>query len=363
MSRDRRHSSAEKEQRDRRRLMRLMQALPVFSGIASSEGHLLRTQPETSEAFLWTLPEFNYSHDSITAVIHGCDRAAKGERVQVERPYAKTAALGGTPDLARGLLTLTPITDDDGFVEEVGVTLIDCEEAGVPPPDPRAPVRLAQINARIDAMLGLSQTVIETFLDLQGDAAHAPPRDAIARRLDLLGRLIDPVSDPDKETLAVSDIVDLAITARGKTTPHGRARFALGGSHLSVAAAPTLALLVFELAQNAGAHGAWSGDRGQVSVQAETVDGAGGRTLRLHWIEDGGPAVPDTLQEAFGLRYAQRIFPALTGGEAALLNTSAGLSWTFSLPLPDSQDDGPEFGQYEGGFGSDDNPDPTGGAA
>ena len=356
MSRDRQPNAAQAEQRDRRRLMRLIGALPVFSGITSSDGHLLRTQPETAEAFLWTLPQFNYSHDSITAVIEACDRAAKGERVQVERPYAKTAALGQTPDLARGLLTLTPITDDDGFVEELGVTLIDCDDAGVPPPDPRAPIRLAQINARIDTMLGLSQTVIETLLALHTDAEGGSPRDAIARRLDVLGRLIDPVSDPDVKSLPLRGLVELAMGAACTAVPQARTRLALGDTPVPLGLAPALSLLVFELARNARQHGAWSGDHGQLRIEAEVLDGAAGRTLRLHWMEDGGPTVPDTLLPAFGLRYARELFPVLTGGETVLLNTPEGLSWTFALPLPDT-DDEPRFGQYEGGFGSDDDPD------
>ena len=357
------------EQRARRRLNRLVNALPVFSGFMSPDGHLLQTRPPTQEAFLWALPMFAYSHDSITQIVDLCETASQGERVQVERPYLKAAFdppgekapyAGPRGEHGRGLLTLTPITDADGYVDELAVTLIDCDENGLSVRDERAKSRLAKVNQRIGGLLSLAQTVVEAMVAGQG-TPKAVLRDRMADRLDALALMIDPLADPDTDSLPMAGVIDRTLSGLPREIVRDRLTRSLAPARLPVEMAPIFALTLSELASNARQHGAWSGmagnRSGHVTLECETLDSARGRTLRLHWIEDGGPAVSAVLPRGFGLTLAERLFPQLTGGTSVMLNSEDGLSWTLEVPVrraspdPDGALDGGFDGGYDEGSG------------
>ncbi|MEM7727655.1 MAG: hypothetical protein AAF311_00095 [Pseudomonadota bacterium] len=329
---------AAKEQLERRRLARLVDALPVFSGFASPDGHLMQARPQTSESFLWSLPEFAYAHDSVTQVVDMCEKASKGERVQVERPYLKET-VGQSALYGRGLLTLSPILDDKGHVEELAVTLLDCDEAGLTPHDAFAKSRLSEANARIESMLSLAQTVVEVSHPLIGTAEG---RDRLSDRLDALAAVIETVSEPDLADMPIEALIETALEGMDSGRRTHRLQLMMGGGAVPITYVPLVMLLLSELVTNACLHGAWrddSGDRqGTVAVQSEVLDSVSGRVLRLHWIEDGGPPVSAVLGRGFGFTLGERLFPQITGGTARLLNSEDGISWTFELPIPDTDD-------------------------
>ena len=350
--------AARQEQIARRRLVRLMDALPVFSGFCSPDGHLLQTWPATKETFLWSHPAFGYSHDSITDIVDQCERAANGERVQVERPYNEGFASGRAlqeASLRRGLLTLTPVADEEGFVDELGFTLMDCEANGLAVRDERAASRLAEANARIASVLSLSQTVIETLS--ARSVRRRAMRDDIAARLDVLARTIDPLSQIDMETLDFDAVVTLALADRTRGIARGRFARQTQAGRVPLDFVPLFVLVLSELAANARRHGAWrtgKGASGRVTLQSEVLDTERGRVLRVHWVEDGGPEVPAILSTGFGLTLGARLFPQLTGGRASYLDSRDGLSWTFELPVGSEPDAEPEgFGTFDSGYGGD----------
>ena len=356
MSRETPNSAPEDALLARRRLTRLLDALPVFSGFCSADGHLLQTRPPTQESFLWALPQFSYSHDSITQIVDLCDRAARGERVQVERPYRATGSADNQP-LSRGLLTLDPVADDDGFVDELAVSLIDADRHGLVQADPYTKNRLQLANQRIGQLLSLAQTVIEALALRPTSRRGASPRDAIARRLDVLSRVIDPFSDPDARTFPVPDAVAFALEGLDDDIGPHRLVLDVQAGNVPLDALPLFVLLLAELADNARAHGAWKRDTGRVTVQSEVIDTADGRLLRLHWLEDGGPEVSGAPAEGFGMMLGKRLFAQMTDGRAVLLNQPDGLCWTFELPIPkpaspDPEGVGPK--DYLGGFTGDD---------
>ncbi|WP_298914389.1 HWE histidine kinase domain-containing protein [uncultured Algimonas sp.] len=335
---DERDSRAEQEQLERRRLSRLIDALPVFSGFTSPDGHIIQSRPETSESFLWAVPSFAYSHDSISQIVDLCELASKGERVQVERAYLKERT-GPSDIYGRGLLTLTPVRDGKGHVDELAVTFIDCDDNGLTPQDPFAKSRLTEANARIESMLSLAQTVIENFR-----SADRPQqdRDKLSDRLDALASVIDSVSDPDIQSLGLNALLATAFETVPAAMRKTRLKTLLDGGNVPVASVPLMTLLLSELVDNARRHGALRDTDGpycgSVSIQSDVLDSAQGRVLRLHWIEDGGPRVSAALGRGFGLVLGERLFPQITGGKSHLLNLEDGLSWTFELPVPDGDD-------------------------
>ena len=345
------------EQIARRRLTRLLDALPVFTGFCTPDGHLLQTRPPAKETFLWALPAFSYSHDSITQIVECCERAAGGERVQVERDYR---AGDDSESLRRGLLTLSPLETEEGLIDEIGVSLIDAEDHGLSPPDPRAKSRLEAANARIGNILSLAQTVVETLASRPAHRVAPDRRDHIVERLDVLGRVIDPLSDLDRGTMPLREAVALALGGPAEM-PRDRLSLDLGPANLSLDVVPLFTLMVSELALNARQHGAWrTPDAGRVSVQSETLDTPRGRVLRLHWVEDATSEVAAILSRGFGLTLVQRLFPQLTGGTATLLDNADGVSWTLELPAASGSETRAAVpaafgGGFDGGFGDDGN--------
>lgn len=335
----------------RRRLTRLIDALPVFSGFASPDGHLLMTRPPTQEAFLWALPLFSYSHDSITQIVDLCERAARGEDVQVERPYRKQTGSDDAGQLGRGLLRIVPVRDEDGFVDELGITLIDCDVNGLDMRDERAKVRLAEANERIDGLLSLAQTVIETLAQRPASARRAPARDAMGARLSALARMITPLSDPHARTLPLDTLLGYALEDVDPDTRRTRLTRDIAPSDVAIEIAPIYMLMLWELARNAVEHGAWrDGGEGRVVVDAATLDTPQGRVVRLHWIEDGVHNMPAILSRGFGLTLGERLFAQRTGGASSMLDTPDGMSWTLEVPAAGDDDPGGAGDDLGGGF-------------
>lgn len=326
--------TAKQEQLERRRLSRLIEALPAFSGFTTPDGHLLQSRPPTDESFLWTLPFFTDTHDSVTQIVDLCERASKGERIQIERPYVKSEK-EETNIYGRGLLTLSPIFDDKGHVDELAVTLLDCDETGLAPRDEFAKSRLAEANSRIESMLSLAQIVIEASRSKQG----AQERDQLSDRLNALASVIDIICDPAVSGMQIDPLIFEALDAIPSRLKNDRLQLMTNGGEVPISAIPIMMLLFTELVANARQHGAWRDtdrDKGTVSIQSEILDSVQGRVLRLHWIEDGGPRVSAVLGRGFGLTLGERLFPQITGGASELVNSEEGLSWRFELPIEET---------------------------
>ena len=329
---------AAREQVERRRLARLIDALPVFSGFITLDGHVSQARPHTDEVFLWTLPLFAYSHPSISQVVDACDLAAKGERVQIERPYFKSRQ-DEADTFGRGLLTLSPVFNDRNDVGEIAVTLIDCDQAGLIPRDDYAKSRLAQANARIDTMLNLASIIVETSqsIETQSSQPAESRRDALARRLDTLATAIAIISDLDRNDYPLDAVITAAMDIVPGLLANQRLQRPIENEHIPITLVPLMILLLSELITNAQQHGAWqsrkAGQSGSVSIQSDLLDTAQGRVLRLHWIEDGGPRTSPILYTGFGFTLSEQLFPKITGGSAARTLSTDGLSWAFDLPL------------------------------
>ncbi|MEL6686993.1 MAG: hypothetical protein AAFP97_05170 [Pseudomonadota bacterium] len=326
------------EQVEQRRLSRLLNALPVFSGYITPDGHISRTHPETDASFLWSIPAFSYAHDSVTQIVDLCETAAQGERVQIERPYWKQSSEVESNSYGLGLLTLTPIFDDDANVDEIAVSLLDCDDAGVAQTNEFATSHLSAAHHRIRIVLDLAQTIIEA-----SQGADAITHDKMNRRLDAVINIVDLISDPDRSEVPLKQLVQQSLGNLPERDNHTPLIKRLNKATIPISKVPLIALLLSELFDNASLHGAWRrgpGDpTGTITIKADVLDSAYGKNLHLQWIEEEGPSVPGLLNRGFGFTLAERLFPQLTGGEAQMLNAKNGLCWTFKLPISDAVND------------------------
>lgn len=117
-----------------------------------------------------------------------------------------------------------------------------------------------------------------------------------------------------------------------------------GGSNLSInvsgpdiALTPksglALALAIHELASNAAKYGALSTEGGRLTVTWEVAGAGGGRTLRLAWIEAGGPRVRPPTRKGFGTTLIERTLSLEFDATVKREFLEGGLRCAIDLPL------------------------------
>ncbi len=112
-------------------------------------------------------------------------------------------------------------------------------------------------------------------------------------------------------------------------------RLDIAGPDVAVTAeaAQAIGLALHELATNAMKYGALSGTSGKVIVSwAFEADPEGARLLRMHWIEQGGPAVAPPSRKGFGHVVLEGVVAQSVEGEVVMTFDAAGLKWSLSIP-------------------------------
>ena len=112
------------------------------------------------------------------------------------------------------------------------------------------------------------------------------------------------------------------------------ARVALRGADVHLDPKETLALgmALHELATNAAKYGALSADSGLVDVMWESRREGAERSLRLTWIERGGPPVSAPRRRGFGSRLIERGLGHELGARAVLSFPPEGVVCVIDLP-------------------------------
>jgi two-component sensor histidine kinase len=102
---------------------------------------------------------------------------------------------------------------------------------------------------------------------------------------------------------------------------------------LNPRAALALAMVFHELTTNAVKYGSLSQPSGRLQVTWRAEEGKEGRTLRLRWLESGGPAVEPPSRRGLGSRMIERSIPTELGGSVALRFDPAGVICELEFPL------------------------------
>ncbi|HET6521234.1 MAG TPA: sensor histidine kinase, partial [Geminicoccaceae bacterium] len=110
-----------------------------------------------------------------------------------------------------------------------------------------------------------------------------------------------------------------------------------GAALLKPNAALSLAMVLHELATNAGKYGALSVPSGRVEVRwHRRRDRDGAPELTLQWTESGGPEIKELPRRGFGLRFIEHSVAYELYGTVDLSFAPTGLTVTMSLPLADN---------------------------
>lgn len=130
----------------------------------------------------------------------------------------------------------------------------------------------------------------------------------------------------------------LAELVRQQLAPYaeaGGARLSINGPDvvLTSGATQAIGLALTELATNAIKHGAWCVPDGAVTVEW-TYQGAGtgASSLRLSWLEAGGPPVTPPTRKGFGHVVIESMAAQSTGGEVTIDFDPKGMRWSLEMP-------------------------------
>jgi two-component sensor histidine kinase len=94
-------------------------------------------------------------------------------------------------------------------------------------------------------------------------------------------------------------------------------------------------MALHELCTNAVKYGSLSNEAGTVEISWSIGGSEGAESLRLEWIERGGPPVRAPAKRGFGSRMIERALASELRGKVELQFLPEGLRCLVEAPLPD----------------------------
>jgi two-component system CheB/CheR fusion protein len=205
-------------------------------------------------------------------------------------------------------------------------------------------LRVAELNHRVrnilQVVMGLASQTLHRSEDLwQFEAAFFGRMQALARAYDLLSR-------EDAYKVAVGDLIRLQLSAFA--TEGGRYTATGEPLILKPNAAPSLGLVLYELATNSTKYGALSVPTGHVHVQwRREVRADGKEQFMLEWKESGGPAVRPPTRHGFGSELVQRQLKYELEGSASMEFHQSGIVVTLAIPVEEAVESGASAGEVK----------------
>lgn len=191
---------------------------------------------------------------------------------------------------------------------------------------------LKELSHRVKNSLAVVQAIANQTLKSAGspDAFAA----AFRGRLMALGKAHDLLSKNDWRGVSLRDLffAELAPFAQGEP---GRIDLVGENILLRSEAAPTIAMVVHELATNAAKYGSLSAPSGSVRVEwtmsAERPD-----AVAVVWTERNGPSVPASSARGFGLTFIERAVAYQLDGRVQLEFAASGFRCEIAIPVAGS---------------------------
>jgi PAS domain S-box-containing protein len=145
--------------------------------------------------------------------------------------------------------------------------------------------------------------------------------------------------------------VDIAEVVRHQLAPYATpANTTIAGPTvtLTIAATQALAMVLHELATNAGKYGALSTHDGRVDVTWNRGGDESAATLSITWRETGGPPIKGVPEAGYGVSLIRDLIPHELAGSTDLVFASEGVCCRIELPLEAVAHDG---NKGDSGFG------------
>lgn len=184
-----------------------------------------------------------------------------------------------------------------------------------------------EMSHRVRNTIGVIQAISRRMLrPLLPEQAY----EAYEERLTLLAERQDLLSSSDGALLRLGQVVDAAL-ADIFGLSHDRIRFSGPDLEIPAGCALPLSMILHELATNAVKYGALSQPGGTVAVAWSCVASEPTSTIRLTWVESGGPRVEPPSDEGFGAKMVAAAAASLPGGRVETSYAAAGVAVSVSF--------------------------------
>ena len=170
--------------------------------------------------------------------------------------------------------------------------------------------------------------IVDSIVRLSQSKDAALYAAAVQQRVQSLARAHSLLAEGGWQEVSLEEII------RRQVTPFSTQRVVLHGPEikLSPLVVQPIALFIHELVVNAATHGALSSDRGEVSVEWESVPQYGG--FQLQWSESGGASPVPVPHSGFGTVMANAMVEKQLQGRIQRDWRADGLTITISVPSP-----------------------------
>jgi PAS domain S-box-containing protein len=196
-----------------------------------------------------------------------------------------------------------PVRDAEGEIVRWFGTAVDIHDLYAA--SERSDLLAKELSHRIKNIFAV--VAARVTLSVRKQPEHKPFADELIGTIQALGRAHDyvrPAGQSRRNSLhgLLGDLF----------SPYGDAQVRVEGDDVTVSAraATPLALVFHELATNSAKYGALSVSEGAVELSIEDA----GDTLRLHWVERGGPPAKKAPKEGFGSRLVELSLSGQLGG-------------------------------------------------
>lgn len=278
-------------------------------------------EPRTDWRKGYILPEDQPMVQALVA-----EAIAKVEPFQLEhRVRHKDGSIGWIASRA------VPILDDEGKVVEWFGAASDVTKRHQA--EEHLKLVVHELNHRVKNNLAMVQSIASQTFRNAIDMQQA--QDRFAERLVALAQANDLLTGERWAGASLHGAVAQALQ------PYQRepGRTVLSGPDILLTPKTALAmtLAMHELSANAVKYGAWSNDRGVVTVAWQRTEEDGAPRLHFEWREEGGPPVTQPERRGFGSRLIERGLAGELNGAVVLSFDPAGLRCIVEAPLPESR--------------------------
>lgn len=287
---------------------------------------LTHGQNASRSAYTGPRPEWRAFKDGIEVAVKDLpiQRAARGAEIRDEELEISF------PDGSRFsiLVNASPIRDTYGnAIGAVGIGFNITERKRT---EEQQKLVMAELDHRVRNMLASIRSMM-SLAERYGQTKEVYA-EAIRGRVDALALAHGQLAKAQWHGASLRQLITDELEAY---TEQDQSRLGVSGDDLLLkpAAAESMALVIHELATNAGKYGALSKPEGRVEVSWKFVEHEGEPFLDLHWTESGGPTVTPPTRRGFGSILIEASLAHRFQAKVKLTYAPEGLLFTALLPL------------------------------
>jgi two-component sensor histidine kinase len=184
-----------------------------------------------------------------------------------------------------------------------------------------------EIHHRMKNMLGMVTAIVRQSMRAASSLPEAEA--AITARLLAMAKAHDLLLKADWKTAGLKSVILGAIEQHNTAAE----RINVQGDDIEIVSSSilSLTLIINELCTNATKYGAFSKERGHVTLgwKRDEAD----KSIVFRWIESGGPTVSPPGRTSFGTRLIEDALPRQLGGIGRLSFPPSGVQYELVVPL------------------------------